>query len=165
VIVPNNLNPNFSSNAVNWLANHYNNPSDPSKNLFKLDEENMIMAAVMAVSMQTVVTVTFHMSAMSQQKLVCCLVPARGLSVAPEYLPLTSTYFFFDASFVLLLFDQPEPGAGVRRRPAAHLAPRGRQYRVDVEPFPASPQRHRVAAPSAHDQGTLPRQQATRRLG
>lgn len=61
VIVPNNLNPNFSSNAVNWLANHYNNPSDPSKNLFKLDEENMIMAAVMAVSMQTVVTVTFHM--------------------------------------------------------------------------------------------------------
>ena len=62
VIVPNNLNPNFSSNAVNWLANHYNNPSDPSKNLFKLDEENMIMAAVMAVSMQTVVTVTFHMS-------------------------------------------------------------------------------------------------------
>ena len=61
VIVPNNLNPNFSANAVNWLANHYNNPTDPAKNLFPLSEENMIMAAVMATSMQTVVTVTFHM--------------------------------------------------------------------------------------------------------
>ena len=61
VIVPTKLNPNFSSNALNWLANHHNDPVNPAKNLFTLDEENLVMAAVMAVAMQTVVTVTFHM--------------------------------------------------------------------------------------------------------
>lgn len=59
VLVPDTINPNFTGNAIQLLANHFNN-DDPSQNLFPLDEENMIMAGITCTEMQTVVVVTFQ---------------------------------------------------------------------------------------------------------
>lgn len=74
VFVPDQIGVNFTQNAVNFLANHFNNDHNPSDNLFALTEENMIMAALLATRLKVVVTVVFQIP---NQKLVFAEDPSH----------------------------------------------------------------------------------------